>query len=128
MTRRYNLDRAALAAENHRMRLALRSQPINTTEVNANKDIIRLRSELSSEKMMKKAAEKQITELATQLHHLQGGNLAVSSAKAVGLTAIERRLHQTEIELAMLREQKGVEANTQWQLERGDLLNNWNVS
>ena len=130
MTRRYNLDRAALAAENHRMRVALSGKPPNSTNINKEKDLMRLQSELSSERMLKKAAEQQITELATQLHNIQrGGNLTASSANSFGQSTLAQKLFQTEKELEKLRiERDESNNNTNWRVERGELLSNWNVS
>ena len=80
--------------------------------------------------MLKKAAEQQITELATQLHNIQrGGNLTASSANSFGQSTLAQKLFQTEKELEKLRiERDESNNNTNWRVERGELLSNWNVS
>jgi hypothetical protein len=130
MTRRFNNDRAALAAENHRMRLALSGKPPSTKTSDNDKQIIRLSSELSSERMLKKAAEVQVTELALQLHNLSlAGSLAVESATAVGERALGKQLERAHNEIeALRRESQESDTGTSWKIERGELMSNWNVS
>ena len=113
MTRRFNDDRAALAAENHRMRLVLSGKPPSTTNTEEKKNIIRLTSDLSSERMLKKAAEQQVTELALQLHNLRQGadgrsarSLAVVSATAAGETALGKQLERALVEIEALRRER----------------------
>ena len=128
MTKRYNMDRAALAAENHRMRLALaHTTPRRTEESEKEKYIVRLQSELSSERMLKKAGEQEISSLAKQLLRLNGNSALLSSAQKRGETTLSKQLRETQRELERVQEQmrsSGVDLN--WKVERGQLMENWN--
>jgi hypothetical protein len=133
MTQRFNLDRAALAAENHRMRAALTGKPPVAKNSEKDKYIVRLQSELSSERMLKKAAEQETSSLATQLQRMQGNSsLATLSARSVGESTLIRQLRQKEQELETLRhEQQSTSSsdgsNANWISERAELMTNWNV-
>ena len=134
MTQRFNLDRAALAAENHRMRAALAGKPpVATKKSEQDKYIVRLQSELSSERMLKRAAEQEISSLATQLQRMQGNSsLATMSARSVGESTLIRQLRQKEQELETLRQEqqrtpRSDGSNANWITERSELMTNWNV-
>ena len=128
MTKRYNLDRAALAAENHRMRVALSNRPHQTEDSEKEKALVRLRSELASERMLKKAAEQQIAALSTQLQRIEGNSTIHSSAYSVGESTLATQLRQSQNEVKELKHSLAMNVSNEWKNERSELMTNWNVS
>lgn len=128
MTKRYNLDRAALAAENHRMRVALSNRPHQTEDSEKEKALVRLRSELASERMLKKAAEQQIAALSTQLQRIEGNSTIHSSAYSVGESTLATQLRQSQNEVKELKHSLAMNISNEWKNERSELMTNWNVS
>lgn len=54
---------------------------------------------------------------------------SASSANSFGQSTLAQKLFQTEKELEKLRIERDESTNnTNWRVERGELLSNWNVS